>query len=163
MNKSEFPVDIYLTFRYYQPQRRERRGTNVTDTIDGEGNAFGRRVRELREARRRDDPEFSLRQFAQRAGISPTFLSKIETGDLAPPIPAKIVRIAELLGTNTDELLALAGKVSPEVTDMINERPKTHVAFLRKVRLLPDARLRDVERLLDDMNAPPFPDGNGGA
>ena len=43
--------------------------------------AFGKRIRDLREARVKTDPTFSLRQFAERVGISATFLSKVERGE----------------------------------------------------------------------------------
>lgn len=112
------------------------------------GHPFGKRVRELRKQRRCGRPEFSLRQFAARAGISPTFLSKIETGELPPPIPEKIVRIAELLECNADELLALAGKVSPEVTRIVCERPRIHADFLRAVRSLSEDQLQAVRQVM---------------
>jgi len=123
-----------------------------------EGNAFGKRVRELRLQRRRSGRrEFSLRQFAVRAGISPTFLCKIETGGLAPPIAPKIVRIAELLECNEDELLALAGKVSPEVTRIICERPRIYTDILRAARLMSEEQIRTVRQVVRHMV------GKGGA
>lgn len=126
----------------------------MTDEAAPEGHPFGIRVRELRQARRRNNPAFSLRQFAQRAGISPTFLSKIETGDLPPPIPEKIVRIAEVLEVNADELLALAGKVSPEMTEIICERPRIHADFLRSVRTLSEAQLQVVQHMMEVLGNP---------
>ena len=35
---------------------------------------FGKRIRELREAKLRDDAKFTLRQFATAVGISPTLI-----------------------------------------------------------------------------------------
>lgn len=70
--------------------------------------AFGDRIRELRELKKAVDPTFSLRQFAERVGISATFLSKVERGEFDPPAPDKIKRMAELLGIDADELLAIA-------------------------------------------------------
>ncbi len=93
--------------------------------------AFGNRIRELREARRRTDPTFSLRQFAQRVGISATFLSKVERGEFDPPSAENIIKMAELLGTDADELLALAGRVDPELDEIIRQRPKAMAEFLR--------------------------------
>jgi len=120
----------------------------MTEEAAAGGHPFGQRVRELRQARKRNNPVFSLRQFALRAGISPTFLSKIETGDLPPPNPATIVRIAELLEVNADELLALAKKVSPEVTEIICERPRIHADFLRSVRKLSNAQMEAVQQMV---------------
>ena len=95
---------------------------------------FGRCIRKLREERRRNDPEFSLRRFAANVGISATFLSKIETGDFAPPAPDKIKRMAELLDTDPDELLALAGRVDPELNAIIRDQPRAVADFLRTIR-----------------------------
>ena len=96
--------------------------------------AFGKRIRELREAKKRTDPKYSLRQFALAAGISATFLSKVETGEFDPPAPGKIMKMAELLGVDSDELLALAGKVDPELPEIIREQPRAMADFLRTAR-----------------------------
>ncbi len=111
---------------------------------------FGHRIRELREAKKRDDPRFSLRKFAEAVGISATFLSKIETGEFAPPAPDRIKKMAELLGVDADELLALANKVDPDLSDIIKEQPKAMADFLRTARdmNLSEAELRKLtERL----------------
>ena len=97
---------------------------------------FGRRIRQLREAKKKDDPEFSLRKFAVAVGISPTFLSKVEKGEFAPPAPERIIKMAELLQVDADELLALAGKVDPALPDIIREQPKAMADFLRTSREL---------------------------
>lgn len=108
--------------------------------------SFGERVRRLREARRATAPEFSLRQFAQRVGISATFLSKIETGEFSPPSAENIKKMAELLGDDPDELLALAGKVDPDLNRIIMGRPRAMADFLRAARDagLSEKRLREL-------------------
>ena len=45
---------------------------------------FGVAVRTVREELRRSDRRYSLRQAAQRVGVEPAYLSKIERGDVAP-------------------------------------------------------------------------------
>jgi HTH-type transcriptional regulator, competence development regulator len=95
---------------------------------------FGKRVRELREAKKRTDPEFSLRRFAQAVGVSATFLSRMENGDAPPPSAEKVIRIAKLLGEDGDELLALAGKVDPELPRIIRRRPRAMADLLRTAR-----------------------------
>lgn len=97
-------------------------------------NEFGRRVRSLREAKRESDAAFSLRRFAQRLEVSATYLSKVETGDSPPPTADKIMRIAELLETDADELLALAGKVDPLLPHIIREQPRAVADLLRSVQ-----------------------------
>jgi len=109
---------------------------------------FGRRVRELREAKKKTNPAFSLRQFAQAAGVSATFQSKIENGESPPPGADKIKRMAVLLETDADELLALAGKVDPDLPAIIREMPRAMADFLRTAS---EAGLtdEDIKRLTD--------------
>jgi len=96
-----------------------------------ESKDFGQVVRDRREEKKKSDPRFSLRQFAQAVGISATFLSKVETGEFPPPSAEKIKKMAELLDLNADELLALAGKVDPDLPEIIREQPKAVADFLR--------------------------------
>ena len=96
--------------------------------------AFGKRIRNLREVKKSVDPTFSLRQFALKVGISATFLSKVETGEFDPPRAEHIIRMAELLGVDADELLALADKTHPELDEIIKSEPKAMADLLRTAR-----------------------------
>ena len=104
--------------------------------------AFGDRIRELREARKRSDPNFSLRKFAKAVDISPTFLSRIERGEFDPPKAENIIKMAQLLDVDPDELLSLANKVDPELEKIIKERPKALPDLLRTVRGMSEEELR---------------------
>ena len=95
---------------------------------------FGARVRRLREAKKASDPAFSLRRFAQAVGVSATFLSRVENNEGPPPGAEKVKRMAELLDENPDELLALAGKVDPELPEIIRRRPRAMADLLRTAR-----------------------------
>ena len=95
---------------------------------------FGKRIRDLREAKRRTDPAYSLRQFAEAVGVSATFISKMETGEFDPPRAEKIKRMAELLDVDPYELLQLAEKPDPELVKMVKEQPKEMADFLRTAR-----------------------------
>jgi len=106
--------------------------------------AFGKKVRELREAKRTTDPKFTLRQFAVAVGISPTFLSKVERGEFDPPAADKIIKMAELLDVDPDELLALANKFDPELEKIIKERPTALPDLLRTVRGMSEEDLRKI-------------------
>lgn len=64
-------------------------------------------------------------------GISPTFVSKIENGEFDPPSAENIKKMAALLDCNADELLALAGKVDPDISEIIRKKPKALADFLR--------------------------------
>ncbi len=111
--------------------------------------AFGHRVRELREAKLRTDPRFTLRHFAKMVDVSPTFLSKMERGEFDPPKPEKIKKMAEL-GVDADELLALAGRVDPELNEIIRERFAVLPDLLRTVRGMSEEQLRKLARQAEE-------------
>lgn len=92
---------------------------------------FGERIRRLREEKKKTDPKFSLRQFAEAVEVSPTFMSKMERGEFKPPSAETIKRMAALLGADADKLLALAGKVDPELQGIISNQPTAMADFLR--------------------------------
>ncbi|MBI1373320.1 MAG: helix-turn-helix domain-containing protein [Phycisphaera sp.] len=103
---------------------------------------FGKRVRDLREAKLQTDPKFTLRQFAAAVGISATFLSKVERGEFDPPAAEKIIKMAELLDVDADELLALANKFDPELEKIIKEKPSILPDLLRTLRGRSEEQLR---------------------
>jgi len=111
---------------------------------------FGSYVRERREERRRGDPSFSLRRLAARIGVEPSYLSKVERGIEAPPSEAKVRALAAALDENPDVLLALAGKVSADLTAVIRRRPRLMAELLRELRDLPDHAILRVVREVRD-------------
>ena len=70
---------------------------------------FGATVRRLRMAQ-----GVGVRALAARVGMSPTYLSRVELGQLDPPTEEKVRAIARELGHDQTELLALAGRVGAE-------------------------------------------------
>jgi len=111
---------------------------------------FGSHIRDRREKLRREDPRFSVRQVAERIGVEPSFLSKVERDEAAPPSEEKIVALARELGEDADVLLAMAGKVSSDLQQVIRKRPELVAALLRELRDLPDhAVLRLVREVRD--------------
>ncbi len=111
---------------------------------------FGPTVRDIRERLRRDDRRYSVRQVAQRVGIEPAYLSKIERGEVAPPSEATTVRLAAELGQDPDVLLALAGKVSGDLQEIIRKRPRLFADLIRQLKEAPDdAVLRVVREVRD--------------
>ena len=107
---------------------------------------FGQSVRELRERLRRDDPSFSVRQVAQRVGVQPAYLSKVERGDVMPPSEATTIRLAKELGVDEDVLLALAGKVSSDLQEIIRKRPRLFADLIRELKEAPDEAVLRVVR-----------------
>ena len=94
--------------------------------MSDEDGSFGATVRRLRE-----DKKIGLRKFAQMVGMSPTYLSKVERDEFKPPTEEKVRAIAAALGQDPDELLALAGRVSSDLADIIQRHPREMATFLR--------------------------------
>ncbi len=111
---------------------------------------FGSFLREQRLAKAVDDPSFSLRKLADRVGIQPSYLSKIERGTQAPPGEETICRIADELGLDRDALLALAGKVSADLLEVILERPTLVAELIRSIKRLPAQRVSELAREVRD-------------
>lgn len=111
---------------------------------------FGQFIREQRERLRKDDTRYSLRQVAERVGIEPAYLSKIERGEFSPPGEETIRSIARELGEDVDVLLAMAGKVSGDLQEVIRRRPRLFAELIREFKDLPDhAVLRLVREVRD--------------
>ena len=90
---------------------------------------FGETVRELRNAKK-----IGLRRFAELIGMSPTYLSKVERDEFPPPAEVKVVAIATALDQDPDELLALAGRVASDLSEIIQEHPREMATFLRSAK-----------------------------
>jgi HTH-type transcriptional regulator, competence development regulator len=99
---------------------------------------FGERLRQLRRER-----QMNQRTLAARAEIDFTYLSKIENGRMDPPSAETIVKLAQALSANPDELLLLANKVPEDLTPVITQSPQWP-AFLRSIRDLTDDELREL-------------------
>src|ERR1700692_3627188 len=90
---------------------------------------FGAFIRREREAR-----EIGLREMAKIIGVSPTYLSKIERDEFPPPAEDKVKAIAEIIGCNAHDVLARAGRVSSDISDIIKRRPVELTALLRTTK-----------------------------
>lgn len=113
-------------------------------------NEFGRFLRNKREKLREDDPAFSIRQVAERVGLEPSYLSKIERSEEAPPSEEKIRALAEDLEEDPDVLLALAGKVSTDLQEIIKKRPALFAELIRELKRLPDNAVLRIAREVRD-------------
>ena len=113
-------------------------------------NSFGDYVRTVRARLADRDPRQSLRQVAARVGVEPAYLSKVERGLVPPPSEATIVRLAKELGEDPDVLLALAGKVSSDLQDIIRRRPREFAELIRQLKDAPDDAILRVVREVKD-------------
>lgn len=99
---------------------------------------FGRRLRELRQARR-----MTLRDLAAKVGVGFTYLSKIENHKLEEghsPSEKLIHKLAVELDADEQELLFLAEKVPEVIRRRVMEQPNAFMALAQ----LGDADLTDV-------------------
>jgi transcriptional regulator with XRE-family HTH domain len=106
--------------------------------------AFGETIREMREAQ-----QLGLRVAADRLGISPAYLSRIERGKEKPPKPELVKKIARLLGGDADLLFRLAESTDPDIAEYMNVVPNVP-EFLRTaiaMRLTSD----DFEELIGEL------------
>lgn len=103
---------------------------------------FGAFIRREREAK-----EIGLREMAKRIGVSPTYLSKVERDEFAPPAEDKVKAIAQIIECDVDDLLARAGRVSADITDIIKRHPVELAALLRTTKNL---TAEDIARLARD-------------
>lgn len=90
---------------------------------------FGAFVRQEREAK-----EIGLRKMAKMIGVSPTYLSKIERDEFMPPAEDKVKAIAKIIECDADDLLARAGRVSSDISDIIKRQPIELAALLRTTK-----------------------------
>jgi transcriptional regulator with XRE-family HTH domain len=101
---------------------------------------FGEKIQRLRR-----EHGLTQRTLAEQLGIDFTYLSKLENDRGEAPGEETVRRLGQLLETDVEELLALAGKVPPALRD----RAQHDVQFARLLRHLPrmsDRELKDIYR-----------------
>lgn len=92
---------------------------------------FGAFIRREREGRK-----IGLREMAKKIGVSPTYMSKVERDEFKPPTEDKVRAIAAIIECDPDELLALADRVSSDLTEIIKGQPREMASFLRSAKNL---------------------------
>jgi HTH-type transcriptional regulator, competence development regulator len=103
---------------------------------DTTNETFGSRVQRLRR-----EAKLTQRQLASELGIDFTYLSKLENDRGEAPGEETVRKIARLLHTDEEELLARAGKVPPGLRD----RAQRDLEFARFLRKLPNAPDKDLQ------------------
>lgn len=107
---------------------------------------FGQTLREKRVAK-----GFSLRKFAEKVKVSPTYLSQVEQDKVAPPTADRVRTMAEELGESVDEWTALAGRLTEDLPDIIHEAPSAVPDLLRAIRGLTPDQLRELRERAERM------------
>lgn len=99
----------------------------------------------------REDKNYSLRRLAKEAGISASYLSRLETeDDCPPPIEEKIRSIAKVLDEHPYVLLALADRVPSEMKRVMFKRPVLVGDLLAAIEDLPDNAVLKIARVVRD-------------
>lgn len=80
------------------------------DCTASDGSRFGAALRHKRRCK-----GLGLRRFAQLVGLSPTYISLIERGQVGPPTAQRVARMAQLLDEPADALIALAGRIPEDL------------------------------------------------
>lgn len=111
---------------------------------------FGDHIRQSREALRKEHKAFSLRQVATRIGVEPAYLSKIERNVFPPPSQEVILKLAEELHEDGDVLLAMAGKLSSDLQQIILKRPTLFADMIRDLKEAPDHAILRISRQVKD-------------
>ena len=82
--------------------------------------------------------------------MSPTYLSKIERDEFPPPSENKIKAIASILEVDPDELLALAGKISSDIPEIVRRRPVLMSKLIREMEDMEDEQIDKIFRKVKD-------------
>jgi len=76
---------------------------------------------------------YGLREFAALLELSPTYISRVENGYIAPPTTERLHTMAKVLRVDADELYGAAGKLDPKLLAYA-VRISSFPAFLRRAR-----------------------------
>lgn len=109
---------------------------------------FGRYLRELRER-----AGMRMKELADKMGWTSVYVSDIERGRRNPPSPAKIVKIGEILGVDSKQLLDLANKERRRVVLDLDEESPARMDFALMLARSWDGMTDDeAEELKDILN-----------
>ncbi len=107
---------------------------------------FGSKLKNLRK-----EHKITQRDLADSVGVDFTYISKMENGKLEnSPSIETIIKIANVLETNADELLILANKIPETIRKTIVD-DNLAAAFLRKVPQMTDEQRKRIQGVIDEV------------
>lgn len=112
--------------------------------------SLGDYLRQRRETLATKDSSFSLRQLAVRCGVTPAYLSRVERDEVPPPGEETLLKLATELLEDPDVLLAMAGKISADLRQVILSRPKLFADLIRSIKSMPDQAVLKIVRDVRD-------------
>lgn len=84
---------------------------------------------------RRRELGIGLREFAATMAMPTRFVSQIETDKVVPVADNEIIDLARYLHVDTDYLFAMAGRLAPDVPEILRNHPQEFANFVRKLRV----------------------------
>lgn len=89
--------------------------------------------------------DLGLRAMARNIGVSPTYLSRIERGQLHPGEEV-LAKIASALGENVDLMLAGESRIAPDLQAIILEHPQASAMLIRNLKGLSEFEVQQLAR-----------------
>jgi transcriptional regulator with XRE-family HTH domain len=87
---------------------------------------FGKLLRQLRATR-----GLGIKKLAPELGVTYSYLSKLENSEVGPS-EDMVGRVAKYFGYDKNRLLLSAGKVPPDVLEILQNHPEEAVEFLKE-------------------------------
>ena len=98
----------------------------------------------------RTEQRIGVRELGREVGVTGMHISNMEKGKSLPS-PALIVRLAEALGTDVDEMSHQANQIAPEIVGVIQNQPKAVPNFLRSAKDLTPEQWEMLQKQVDSM------------
>ena len=111
-----------------------------------ESATFAERLSALRAERK-----MGIRELGRAVGVTGMHISNLEKGKSAASAEL-VIKLAEALDANPDELLYLADQVSPDVVQAIHQNPMTIPNFLRSAKDLTPEQWEKLQKQVDKMS-----------
>jgi nitrogen PTS system EIIA component len=105
----------------------------------------------------RIDAGLSLRDLANRIGVSSAYLSRVENGRDPSPTPDRLIAIADVMGLPRAVLVELAKQAGPAVSGYLQRTPEANALFLEIARRSLNGR--DIARIKAFIDSE-FPESN---
>lgn len=100
--------------------------------------------------RTREGEGITLRKFAEMVERTPTYISKIERGELDPPAEEVLRDVARILKQDVDDVISRAGRVPSDLPEIIKRQPHEMALMLRTAKRMSPEQLT---KLLESMQA----------
>ena len=98
----------------------------------------------------RTEQRIGVRELGREVGVTGMHISNMEKGKSLPS-PALIVKLAEALGTDVDEMSHQANQIAPEIVGVIQNQPKAVPNFLRSAKDLTPEQWEMLQKQVDSM------------